>query len=70
MAQVVAAAVREEEQREMRRQMAEAAARLKRDPRAWAAYQQDLAELDVTSGDNVAEGEWQEEWKRRDAIAW
>jgi len=71
LTQVLERAVEEEEQRELRRQLQEAAAaRLKGDHAAWAAYRADLAEVEGTSGDGIAEGEWDDEWQQRAAITW
>jgi hypothetical protein len=61
--------VKEEERREMRRQLGESVARLKQDPQAWAAYQAELAETDGTIADGLVDGEWEEQWTHRDAIA-
>jgi hypothetical protein len=70
MSQVLTRAVQEEERREMRRLMAEAATRLKGNPGSWEDYRRDLADLEGTVGDHIADGEWEEEWRRRDAITW
>ena len=70
LTQVLERAVEEEEQRELRRQLQEAAARLKGDHAAWAAYRAYLAEVEGTSGDGIAEGEWDDEWQQRAAITW